>query len=149
LRGTGDEGELLRRHALSAADRDAGASRDLVEAIRGGRTVEVAAAAIRAADTSLAILDLAALALPAVRLLGEHADPRVRADVVAAATAYGASARIALVNLIGNTTLAASSGAARDEVERLQRDGRRFRLVLADLELLASSLSPADPLSDR
>lgn len=138
LRGTAQEGEMLRRHALAAADRDGVAARELATALRAPAPAdEVAAAAIHAAHSVVALLELVAVAAPALRLLRTDADPRVGADVTGAAAAYAGCGRLALALLRSDAAIAGDHGASAEEVARLRSSAARLGKLLGELDEIA------------
>jgi len=133
LRGTAQEGEMLRRHALAAADRE------YRTAAAAPAAADPAGAAVAAAQADLGVLDLAALAVPALRLLRNDARPSASAEVAAAAAAYATSVRLGLCSLRAHRDLAHDHGADPDELTRLGSALTRFEALSAILEELATA----------
>lgn len=141
LRPTGAAAALLRGRAQELVVADGAASARLVAALRAG-TDDLAPAALAAAGTSADLVHLAADAEPLLTVLAERGSAALQADVAAAAAAYGAGVRIALVNLVGNVDLGTTHRADRDALERLRAGTGPGQALLDRLDSAAALRIP-------
>ncbi|WP_170866916.1 cyclodeaminase/cyclohydrolase family protein [Nocardioides lianchengensis] len=121
LAGVRDAADALRRRSLKLVAADGAASARLVAAWRS-RSDDLAAAAVAAAGTSADILAVVEDAIPLLAELARLGSAPLLADVAAAAAAYGAAARVAVLNLDGDLHLAGAP-------DREDLAGRGERLI--------------------
>lgn len=110
----------VRAAALDAYARDAAASARLVAAYRGA-TDDRAAALAEATEAALAVAETAAPLVETLTHLGEHGDPRLRADVAVAAHVAAGAVRAAAATVADN--LASWADAPPDVRARLRAAG--------------------------
>ncbi|PZU48780.1 MAG: formiminotransferase-cyclodeaminase [Microbacterium sp.] len=113
-----------RHEALAAADEDGRMSAALVAAFRmpadaAGRAAAIAETTVRAADSSAALVRVAASLSAPLAWLEQHGETRLAPDVAVAARLLAAGIRAAAVNIRCDATSAADAGAPAGEVDRL------------------------------
>lgn len=112
-----------RRAALAAAEEDGRMSAALVAAFRmppdsEGRGAAIARTTARAAESSDALVQVAASLVAPLAWLEAHGEPRLAPDVAVAARMLACGIRSAAVNIRCDATSAADAGASDDQVQR-------------------------------
>lgn len=132
--------------ALAAADQDAAQSGALVAAFRlpetdPERRARILAASSEAAESSQAMVEIAATLLLPLRWLQREGASRLAPDVAVAARLLAAGIRAAAVNVACDATSAAAFGAPGSEIASLRARQRRAEDIADELDALAGDVT--------